>query len=204
MTEYIIHEKIIREVIGTAIPKPVGDNTDVIIPGRHLMEITFRKMGDYVYADERSIDGQPVPGHPFNDPRYSGANILIAGANYGSGSSRQHAPEALHRFGIDAIIAESFAEIFAGNCKNIGLVAVTVPSNYIVELADYVQQKPCTKFDINLDKKKIEYDGNVTEFNIPEGRRQAFLTGTWDAMAVLQKGESRIKKVEKILPYLYF
>lgn len=206
MTKLVIPEKVITNVTGRAIPKPADDqNTDDIIPGRYLIEITFKNMGSYVYFDERFKDGNKVESHPFNDPRYKEANILIAGANYGCGSSREHAPQALHRYGVEAIIAESFAEIFAGNCASLGIVGVNVPIEDIAKLAEYVQQKPSTQFDLNLADKVIRYDGdNNIRFNMPKGRRQAFLNGTWDAMAVLQQNEAGIKKIEKELHYLSF
>ena len=113
--KFIIPENQIIEVNGRGIPKPANDqNTDDIIPARYLKEITFANMGEYAYFDERFKDGNPVEDHPFNDSKYQGATILIGGANYGCGSSREHAPQALHRYGVNAIVAPSFAEIFAG------------------------------------------------------------------------------------------
>lgn len=201
----IIPEKIITNIRGTAIPKPANDqNTDDIIPARYLKEITFKNMGSYVYIDERYKDGQIVKEHPFNDERYKGAKIVIGGANYGCGSSREHAPQALHRYGIDAVIAESFGEIFAGNSVSLGLVGVTIPSNKIAELVDYIQIKPTAVLDIDLNKKLIEYDGHVIEFDMPEGRRQAFMNGTWDAMAILQQNQEGINKIVGSLEYLKF
>jgi 3-isopropylmalate/(R)-2-methylmalate dehydratase small subunit len=200
-----IPKKIIENITGRAIPKPANDqNTDDIVPARYLKEITFKNMGEYAYYDEKFKNGQPVKEHPFNDDRYKGANILIAGANYGCGSSREHAPQALQRYGIDAIIAESFAEIFAGNCASLGIVGVTIPAKYIIELTDYIQQNPLTELNIGLDKKIIKYNGQIVKFDISEGRRQSFLNGTWDAMAILQKNEAEIKKIAAKLDYLNY
>ncbi|RLG14368.1 MAG: 3-isopropylmalate dehydratase small subunit [Candidatus Nanohalarchaeota archaeon] len=192
-------------IIGRAIPKPANDqNTDDILPARYMKEITFKKMGEYVYFDERFKEGKIVKEHPFNDEKYKGATILIAGANYGCGSSREHAPQALHRFGINAVIAGSFAEIFAGNCASLGLVGIVVPPEKITMLAEYVEQKPSTEFDIDLAQKVIRYDEHVVEFDMPEGRRQAFLNGLWDAMAILEQNEGKIKETAAGLPYLKF
>lgn len=205
MDGVIIHDKVIKYVGGRAIPKPGADqNTDDIVPARYLSEITFENMGDYPYFDERFVDGEPVEEHPFNNPAYTGANILIAGANYGCGSSREHAPQALHRYGIDVVIANSFAEIFAGNCASLGMVGVTVSSEDIAELVDYVQREPSTEFCVDLTEKVIRSGGNEVPFEIPEGRRQAFLTGTWDAMAILQQNEAGLEEVASKLPYLRF
>lgn len=196
----------ITNVKGTAVPKTANDqNTDDIVPARYLKEITFSRMGEYAYFDERAKEGEK---HPFNNPRYQDANILIAGANYGCGSSREHAPQALKRFGIDAIIAESFAEIFAGNCASLGVVGVTVPVEVVTFLAKHVLRSPATLFDIDLERKLIEYKNGCKEgtvmFDIPEGRRKAFLDGTWDAMTVLQRDQEGIQRVEKSLEYLKF
>lgn len=206
----IIEDKIISQIEGIAVPKLANkQNTDDILPARFLKEITFANMGKYVYDGERNKDGKPVTEHPFNDPKYAGGNILLAGADYGCGSSREHAPQGLYRFGIRAIIAESFHEIFAGNCASIGLVAVTVPKSCIEQLAEYVRVDPSIKFKIDLTEKilsykGVKYDVNTMPFDIPEGRRQAFLNGTWDSLSVLGMNEEGIRKVEETLPYLKF
>ncbi|TKJ17010.1 3-isopropylmalate dehydratase small subunit [Candidatus Woesearchaeota archaeon B3_Woes] len=201
--KFIIPENQIIELKGRGIPKPANDqNTDDIVPARYLKEITFANMGDYAYFDERFKDGKPIEDHPFNDPKYQGATILIGGANYGCGSSREHAPQALHRYGLNAIIAPSFAEIFAGNCASLGVVGVTVSPQDATELADFVKQEPSTKILLSLADKVIRYDGKSIDLDISEGRRQAFLNGTWDAMTVLQQKEERVKGVIQKLDYL--
>ena len=202
MEKLIIPEKAIKVVRGTAIPKPENDqNTDDIVPARFLKEITFGRMGEYVYADERARDGT---AHPFNDLAYEGSNILIAGANYGCGSSREHAPQALQRFGIAGIVAESYAEIFAGNCASLGVVGVTIPAKEISLLAEYVQKNPLTEIKIDLEKKVITYNGTTLTFDILEGRRQAFLDGTWDALAVLYQNLEEVERISKKIPYINF
>lgn len=203
--EFIISENQIIEINGRGIPKPRNDqNTDDIVPARYLKEITFANMGDYVYFDERFKDGKPVEYHPFNDPKYQGATILIGGANYGCGSSREHAPQALHRYGVNAIIAPSFAEIFAGNCASLGVVGVIVSPQEATELADFVKQEPSTEIAISLADKVIRYDGKSVALDISEGRRQAFLNGNWNAMTVLQQNEAGVKNVIQRLDYLKF
>jgi 3-isopropylmalate/(R)-2-methylmalate dehydratase small subunit len=201
MSEVRIEDKVIKKIVGKAIPKPTNDqNTDDIIPARYLKEITFTNMGEYAYFDERFIDGQEVAEHPLN--KYKGGNILIGGANYGCGSSREHAPQALHRYGINAIIAESFAEIFAGNCASLGVVGVMIPRNELKEMAKYIETNPETEVTIDLEEKIINYAEKKIPLNMIEGRRQAFLNGTWDAMAILQMNENGIKRVESDLDYL--
>lgn len=201
----IISELVIENVKGRAIPKPENDqNTDDILPARFLKEITFKNMGKYVYFDERFKDEEIIDAHPFNNSIYQGGNLLIGGKNYGTGSSRQHAVEGLKRYGIDLIIAESFAEIFAGNCEILGVPTVTVSAEKISELINYVENNPSTEFEVDLKEKVIRYDEKIVYFNMPKERRQAFLTGTWDSLILLQQNEEDIKRVEEELPYLHF
>jgi 3-isopropylmalate/(R)-2-methylmalate dehydratase small subunit len=210
----IIQDKIIACVSGRAVPKLANDqNTDDIMPARFLKEITFARMGEYVYTDERMLNGRD---HPFNDSRYAGAKILLVGNNFGCGSSREHAPQGLYRWGIRAIVAEGFAEIFAGNCAAIGIVPVTASINDIRGLAQLVGSSPEMTIDVDLCRKELVYwskdrrdlvlkpETPLGTFNIdlPDGRRQAFLNGTWDAMAVLQANQERAEQVRQRLPYL--
>ena len=205
MSDLIIQDKIIENIKGKAIVKTENDqNTDDIVPARYLKEITFEKMGDYVYIDERVKDEKEIEDHPFNKLGAKDAKILIAGANYGCGSSREHAPQALHRFGINAIIAESFAEIFAGNCASLGVVCITASSEIISNIVSYVENNPISELEIDLDSKIVNFGENHHHFEMPEGRRQAFLNGTWDAMAILQQNQEEIKRVEEELSYLKF
>lgn len=195
----------IVNIKGTVIPKTTNDqNTDDILPARFLIEITFKKMGDYVYRDERFKNGKENKNHPFNDPKYKDGTILLAGANYGCGSSREHAPQGLYRYGIKAIIAESFAEIFAGNCASLGVIGITIPKTEIEKLERKIKEDPNSEVNIDLEEKTIKYGDDKVSFDIPEGRRQSFINGTWDAMAVLQKNEEEVNKTSENLEYLKF
>ncbi|MDP1729023.1 MAG: 3-isopropylmalate dehydratase small subunit [archaeon] len=201
----VIPEKRIAHIVGRAIPKPANDqNTDDIMPARYLKEITFKDMGKYVYADERFMAGITNPLHPFNESKYNGANILLAGANYGCGSSREHAPQGLLKYGIKAIVAESFAEIFAGNCAAIGIVPVTMDRSNIELLVSETEQNPKGEFVLDLVIKSLEFNRSAQGlgFDIPEGRRRAFLNGTWDSMAVLQQNQEQVELVRKNISYL--
>ena len=203
MSEIKIEENIIKEIKGKGIPKTKNDqNTDDIIPARFMKEITFANMGTYAYYDERVKDGVEVEDHPLN--KYKGATILIGGANYGCGSSREHAPQALSRYGIKAVIAESFAEIFAGNCASLGVVGVMIPRSEIDALANFVKEDPGTKVTIDLNNKLVKYADKEIPLEMIEGRRQSFLNGTWDALTILQQNQNGIKKVEDNLAYLKF
>jgi len=199
------NESIIEKVSGTAIPKPANDqNTDDIMPARFMKEITFANMGKYAYYDERYKEGKEIVEHPFNDKKFSGGKVLVAGANYGCGSSREHAPQALYRFGIRAIIAESFAEIFAGNCASLGIVGVTIPSKEIAALVEEIKKNPKINVVVDLKEKKVKYSGKEVACELIEGRRKAFLNGTWDALTILQQNKEGIKAVEEKLEYLKF
>ena len=203
MSEFRIEENIIKQIKGIGIPKTGNDqNTDDIIPARFMKEITFANMGKYAYNDERYKDGEEVPEHPLN--KYKGGTILIGGSNYGCGSSREHAPQALFRYGIKAIIAESFAEIFAGNCASLGVVGVMISKEEIANLANAVKENPSLEITIDLETKLVKYSDKEVPLELLEGRRQAFLNGTWDALTILQQDKAGIEKIENELAYLKF
>src|SRR5215831_18321264 len=133
----------IIEISGTAVLIRGNDiDTDRIIPARYLKEPTFARMGDYPFFDERFDSSGKKKDHPLNDPEYRGASVLFVNKNFGCGSSREHAPQALYRFGIQAIVGESFAAIFAGNCVIIGMPIVTIPQSEIEALQRDVQNHP--------------------------------------------------------------
>ena len=148
----------ISKISGTAVPVRGNDiDTDRIIPARYLKEVTFARMGEYPFYDERfDAQGKSKP-HPFNDPKYQGASILFVNKNFGCGSSREHAPQALYRFGIKAIVGESFAAIFAGNCVMLGFPAVTVGEREIEELIRSAESDPQIKFALDIEAKKLSY-----------------------------------------------
>ena len=131
-----------RQITGTGIPVPGNDiDTDRIIPARFMKCVTFDGLEQYAFYDER-FSGDTPKAHPFNDDRFLGGSILIVNKNFGCGSSREHAPQALVRFGMRAIIGESFAEIFAGNCTALGVPAVTASQDHITQLMQAVESDP--------------------------------------------------------------
>jgi 3-isopropylmalate/(R)-2-methylmalate dehydratase small subunit len=195
--------KIIR-VAGRAVPVRGNDiDTDRIVPARYLKEATFARMGEYPFFDERfDAAGKPKP-HPFNDDRFKGASILLVNKNFGCGSSREHAPQALHRFGIHAIVGESFAAIFAGNCVMLGIPAVTVGEREIEELMGLTESDPQARFTLDIEKKTLSYAGGKSlPVAIPETSRQALLEGSWDSTAMLRFNLSKVKAVAAKLPYM--
>lgn len=198
-------ELIITSITGSGIPLPGDDiDTDQIVPARFLKEVTFEKMGDYLFYDNRFNEDQTEKTHPLNHPAYKGGSILVVGNNFGCGSSREHAPQAIKRYGIRAIVGISFAEIFAGNCKALGIPAVTVSRDTAAELTSLIQQAPHTQFELCLERNTLKYNGVSIPVELNESRRQSFLTGSWDAAAMLSLNDALIKEKAASLPYLNF
>jgi 3-isopropylmalate/(R)-2-methylmalate dehydratase small subunit len=193
----------IERIEGRVVPVEDNDiDTDRIIPARFLKEITFSNMGNYPFYDERfETDGTLKP-HPFNEDRFQGASLLVSNQNFGCGSSREHAPQALMRWGIRAIVAESFAEIFAGNCAMIGVVGVTASPEDIRLIMQTARENPTTVFSLDLASKALSWDGHRVAIDLPEGRRQALMEGTWDSTSLLLSNAEKARKVAARLPYL--
>jgi 3-isopropylmalate/(R)-2-methylmalate dehydratase small subunit len=192
----------ITEVQGTAVPLRGNDiDTDRIIPARYLKEVTFARMGEYPFFDERFDASGRKKDHPFNDPEYKGAAILFVHKNFGCGSSREHAPQALHRFGIQAIVGESFAAIFAGNCTMMGVPTVTVTAGQVVQLMKSVEADPRTCYTVDLDSKTLSYGNQKIAIDLPETYRTALTTGSWDSTALLRANLEQVKKTAVKLPY---
>jgi 3-isopropylmalate/(R)-2-methylmalate dehydratase small subunit len=193
----------ITRVQGTAVPLRGNDiDTDRIIPARYLKEVTFARMGEYPFFDERYDAAGRKKDHPFNDPEYKGAAILFVNKNFGCGSSREHAPQALHRFGIKAIVGESFAAIFAGNCTMMGVPTVTVSAGAIQQLMKSVEENPRTQYTVDLESKTLSYDDKKIAIDLPDTYRRALTTGSWDSTALLRANLEQLKKTAARLPYL--
>lgn len=193
----------ITRVSGTGVPIHGNDiDTDRIIPARYLKEVTFARMGEYPFFDERFDSSGKKKDHPFNDPEYKGASILFVNKNFGCGSSREHAPQALYRFGIQAIVGESFAAIFAGNCTMMGLPTVTVAANEIDRLMKTVEQDPRTEYTVDLESKTLSYGDQNLSIDLPETYRTALTTGSWNSTAMLRANLDRVKATASKLPYI--
>lgn len=191
----------IKRVEGRGLVLPGNDiDTDQIIPARFLRAITFAGLGEQVFYDERFDDtGAPRP-HPFNDERFRGAEILIVNGNFGCGSSREHAPQALLRFGIKAIVGESFAEIFAGNCAGIGLVVATLARPVVADVQDRVQRDPSLSLLVDVEREQFGCGGERFPLTMNEAARAALLGGTWDSLEQLRRFAADIEKVHRRLP----
>ena len=189
----------IDRVEGTAIPVR-GDNvdTDRIIPARFLKAITFEGLGDHVFEDDRLA----MPGHPFSNPAYAGARILLVNENFGSGSSREHAPQALKRWGLAACVGESFSEIFRGNSLAIGLACVTASHDVIERLMALVETTPSSRLILSLQDQVLEVDGSRVVVGVEAPVRDALLAGTWDATGLLLDDFDVVRGVASRVPYI--
>ena len=194
---------VIREVGGTAVPVVVDDlDTDRIIPARFLRCVTFDGLGEHAFADERcDAEGKSL-SHPLDDERFAGAEVLLAGKNFGCGSSREHAPQALVRAGFKAVVAESFAEIFAGNALTLGLVCVEATQEQIAEIAAAVEEVPATVLTIDVEAQTMGSGSKDWSIIIPSVARDALLGGRWDPLNELRSNIERVKERSSQLPYM--
>ncbi|MBI2883051.1 MAG: 3-isopropylmalate dehydratase small subunit [Candidatus Methylomirabilis oxyfera] len=188
-----------REICGRAIPLPGNDiDTDRIIPARFLKCITFKGLEAHAFEDDR----RQMPDHPFNQARYQGATILVVGQNFGCGSSREHAPEALRRWGIRGIVGESFAEIFFGNCTAIGLPCLTLDAEDIAWLLEAISRHSEQEVLLDVQQRLVRVGERTLRATISDGTRHQLLTGTWNAMGVLLEAQHEIDRVARSLPYV--
>jgi 3-isopropylmalate/(R)-2-methylmalate dehydratase small subunit len=193
----------IRILTGKGIPLPGNDiDTDRIIPARFMRCISFDGLGDYAFFDEQRDSEGALIAHPFNDPRFADHEILIVNKNFGCGSSREHAPQALARRGVRALVGESFADIFAGNCTAMGIPAVTAEERHIARLMDMVSNQPDIEIDIDLDSLLVTAGDASFAVSLPDAARQSLLSGMWDTTASLAEGDAEIAATAARLPYL--
>jgi 3-isopropylmalate/(R)-2-methylmalate dehydratase small subunit len=193
---------IVEAASGTGVPIRGNDiDTDQIIPARYLKAITFDGLGEYAFYDQRYENGEETD-HPFNDERYQGASVLVVNANFGCGSSREHAPQALDRWGIDAIVGESFAEIFAGNCLALGIPTVTAPVQDINQLQDHIEAYPETEIAVDIANETVSYGERLLEANVDTAQRTALLEGVWDTTELLKSNRTAIFETAQSLPYV--
>lgn len=184
-----------------------GDDidTDRIIPARFLRCVTFEGLEAHIFEDDRQQLQAAGRRHPLDDPRHDGAAILVVNRNFGCGSSREHAPQGLLRWGIRAIAGESFAEIFRGNCVALGIPCATLAPGDLVEIQSTIDREPSAELVLDLKKKtlRVTMPGAHREYAaaLPEGARETFLGGTWDATGLLMRSPGEIQAVAARLPY---
>jgi 3-isopropylmalate/(R)-2-methylmalate dehydratase small subunit len=184
-----------------------GDDidTDRIMPARFLRAVTFEGLERHLFEDERagSAAGQGASRqHPFDDPRYAGASILVVNRNFGCGSSREHAPQALHRWGIRAVVGESFSEIFFGNALMIGLACATATSGDVRALMERIEHNPGARLRVDLEGQLCELEGFSCSIALPGHARDALMTGAWDTTGLLLERYEEVNAVAARLPYI--
>ena len=193
----------IERVSGTAIVMPGDDlDTDRIIPARFLKSLTFDGLETHLFEDDRQQLAAAGRLHPFDRPEHQGAAILIVGANFGCGSSREHAPQALRRWGIRAIVGASFAEIFAGNALAIGLPCVTADADGLARARAALEAAPETRLEIDLQRRVMTTGPHEMPVGVPDTARQALLSGGWDATGLLLERPEEVDAIRARLPYL--
>jgi 3-isopropylmalate/(R)-2-methylmalate dehydratase small subunit len=193
----------VEYVAGTGIPMRGNDiDTDQIIPARFMKVVTFDGLGEFAFFDQRFDDDDNPKEHVFNEDRFQDANVLVVNANFGCGSSREHAPQALMRWGIDAIIGESFAEIFAGNCLALGIPTVTADHETINALQQWVDDNPDGELEVDIAKEIVRYGDNEISVTVDEAQRKALVDGVWDTTALMRANEQATRETAESLPYV--
>ncbi|HVO28199.1 MAG TPA: 3-isopropylmalate dehydratase small subunit [Candidatus Margulisiibacteriota bacterium] len=195
----------ITRVVGRPIPLRGNDiDTDRIIPARYMKAVTFEGMGQYAFYDARFDAEGHSKGHVMDDPRFEakGPRVALVNKNFGCGSSREHAPQALHRWGIKAIVGESFADIFFGNCVAIGIPCVTTSEEDMLYLMLAVEEDPAHDLTVDLEAMKVTHRERMYPITLPGGVRSQLLDGTWDATRTLLQAQEQVRQTAARLPYV--
>lgn len=192
-------ERITR-VAGTALPIR-GNNvdTDRIIPARFLKSISFDGLEQHLFEDDRAQAGA---AHPVSNPAFAGATLMFVNANFGCGSSREHAPQAIRRRGIRAVVGESFSEIFFGNSVALGMPCPVTTGEAVMQLQAQAERDPNTPFTLDLETMTISGGGMVFPVSLPPAAREGFLDGSWDATGLLLERYDEVRAVADRLPYI--
>ncbi len=193
----------ITSLAGRGVYVPGNDiDTDRIIPARFMKCVTFDGLGEFLFYDVRkNADGTDKP-HPLNEPRFKGATILLSGANFGCGSSREHAPQAIQKYGFKAVVAENFAEIFFGNCTTLGIPCLSASREDIAKIAAAIEKNPQAEVAVDVARQEIRFAGQTVKASIRESARDALVNGRWDSIGELLDGLPAMKTTAAKLPYL--
>jgi 3-isopropylmalate/(R)-2-methylmalate dehydratase small subunit len=193
----------ITTIAGRGVHIPGNDiDTDRIIPARFMKCVTFDGLGEYLFYDVRHRADGTLTSHPLNDPRHQGATILISGANFGCGSSREHAPQAIQKHGFKAVVAENFAEIFFGNCTTLGIPCVSAAPADLAALAAAVAADPSVEISIDVTAREIRFAGRTMKCAMRDSARDALINGRWDAIGELLDGVPEVEKAAAQLAYM--
>jgi len=187
------------EIRGAGLPVRGDDiDTDRIIPARFLKSVSFDGLEDHLFEDDR----QQLATHPVSNPAYRSATVMLVNVNFGCGSSREHAPQAIRRRGIRAVIGQSFSEIFFGNALVLGMPCPTASAETLQILLAAVEQDPSTEIAIDLSAMRVTAKGQSYELSLPPAAREAFLDGSWDATGLLLEQFGEVEAVAARLPYV--
>ncbi|KTG30975.1 3-isopropylmalate dehydratase small subunit [Haloferax profundi] len=188
---------------GSGVPIRGNDiDTDQIIPARFMKVVTFDGLGEFAFFDQRYDEHDEPKDHPMNEAHFQDASIMVVNANFGCGSSREHAPQALMRWGIDAIVGESFAEIFAGNCLALGIPTVTADHETIVELQEWVDENPDGDIDVDVGNETVTYGETTVDVTVDDAQRKALTEGVWDTTALMKSNADAVAEKAQSLPYV--
>jgi 3-isopropylmalate/(R)-2-methylmalate dehydratase small subunit len=194
--------RVVR-VEGRGLPLRGHDiDTDRIIPARFLKTVRFEGLEAHVFEDDRAAQPASAGPHPFSNPAFAGARVLLVNRNFGCGSSREHAPQALQRWGLGAVVGESFSEIFFGNAVAIGLPCVTVPGDAAERLQTIVEQAPDTRLEVDLERRQVRAGAEAFACGMPAAALEAFTSGAWDATGLLLDDPGAVARVATRLPYI--
>jgi 3-isopropylmalate/(R)-2-methylmalate dehydratase small subunit len=193
----------IREIRGTGLPVRGDDiDTDRIIPARFLKSISFEGLEEHLFEDDRrELDAARPAGHPVSNPAYAGAAVMLVNANFGCGSSREHAPQAIRRRGIRAVIGQSFSEIFFGNSVALGMPCPTASKETLAALMDLVEHDPSASIGVDLSAMTVTAGGKTHAITLPPAAREALMDGSWDATGLLLENFDEVRAVAARLPY---
>jgi 3-isopropylmalate/(R)-2-methylmalate dehydratase small subunit len=195
-------ERIVR-VVGRGVHLAGDDiDTDRIMPARFLRCVTFDGLGEHVFEDDRRDAQRRPTGHPLDDPRFAGAAVLVSGRNFGCGSSREHAPQALARYGFTAIVAESFADIFFANATTLGLPCASVEGPALAAIADRIEREPSVVLALDLRAERLTVGEDPFSFHIKEAARRSLIEGLWDPLDALLDRADVIDAAARRLPYV--
>lgn len=193
----------ITQVAGRGVYVPGNDiDTDRIIPARFMKCVSFDGLGEFLFYDVRKNADGSDRAHPLNDPRFKGASILVSGLNFGCGSSREHAPQALQKYGFRAVIAENFAEIFFGNCTTLGIPCASASREDIQKLTVAIENNPQLEVVVDVAAQQVRFGGQSIPALVRDSARDGLVNGRWDAIGELLEGVSSVKEVAKRLPYV--
>lgn len=192
----------IKQVVGRGVYIPGNDiDTDQIVPARFLVSVTFDGLGQALFYDARFDRDNKPKAHPLNDARYAGATIALGNENFGCGSSREHAPQAFHKAGFRAIVAESFAEIFFGNSTTLGIPCVSLKHDEIEAIAREVAKDPSLEITVDVEKLEVRAGSLVFKGQIKPSAGDALVRGEWDPISQLLEAKDQTRALSTTLPY---